>query len=754
MKKRKVCLVGTGKIAETHAAVLREIDGVELAGVADLDQARAQSFAARWGAARVFTDPQAIINDGSISVVHVLVPPPSHRSVAEPLLRSGLDVLIEKPMATTVEDCEALVATARMGGTALGVNHNYVQHPTHLAIRKSISAGAIGPLRHVVMRFNMPLLQLSERQFGNWMFQEPQNLLLEQAVHPLSQIEDILGQASEISRLVSPSIYTGPSGDIQSTWLISLACARGTAQLLFSVGESYPSWGVTIIGDDGVIHADYVANRMWHEAPHKWLEALSLYRAGVDASAEIRRQSRRNLANYLTSTLKLKSRSDGFFASMRGSISAFYHALDAKRATLDGLEGRRLVALCERIVAEKPLLPARSNPIQVTPLPSGSVNAELSVDVTALAEAYVAVTSDRAPSRSYPEATTILNAETDAPFQGRGQSPPKVTVIGGTGFIGAALVSALVSRSAQVSVMARNPGNLLEKFSAQKVKIYRGDIARREDVARAISGATAVVNLTHAGGATEPCDIERAIVDGAMNLAELCLENQEVRRLIHVSSIAALYLGDPNAVIVGNTPCDPHPDRREPYSRAKAIAEHRLLRFCHDRGLPICIVRPGIVVGSGGLPFHSGVGFYNNERHCLGWNRGENPLPFVLVDDVADAIVRVLEKSSAACRTYNLIGNVRLTAREYVAELARVLDRPLEYHPQSLTKLYAVELGKWMVKRAIGRRDAFLSYRDLRSRGLVSRFDCADAERDLGWQPVSDRRTFINLGINVHARVG
>jgi predicted dehydrogenase/nucleoside-diphosphate-sugar epimerase len=752
MKKHKVCLIGTGNIAETHAAVLREIDGVELVGVADLNQDRAQAFAARWGATRVFADLRALVEDGTIGVVHVLVPPPSHRSVAEPLLRGGLDVLIEKPMATTVEDCDALVAAARMSGAALGVNHNYLQHPTHLGIRRSMSTGAIGPVRHAVYQFSMPLLPLTARQFGHWIFEEPRNLLLEQAVHPLSQIENILGPASELSSLAGPSLYTGPSGELRSTWLISLICARGTAQLLYSVGESYPSWGATIIGDDGAIHADYVANRLWHETPHKWLEALSIHRAGIDASAEIRRQSWRNLASYVASTLKLKPRSDGFFASMKGSIGAFYSALDGQRAALDGLEGRRVVALCERIASGAPSPQVKNTHAMVAQFASESVNVEAFAGVTTPAKAYVAAAFDRTAPFPYPDTAAIPVTEAATSFRRRGQSPPNVAVLGGTGFIGMALVSALVGRGMRVAVMARNPGNLLEGFGTHKVEIYRGDIARREDVARTISGATAVVNLAHAGGATALSDIERAIVGGAMNLAELCLENR-VQRLIHVSSIAALYLGDPNAVIVGKTPCDPLPDRRESYSRAKAIAECRLLRLCRERDLRICIVRPGIVVGKGGLPFHSGVGFYNNERHCLGWNRGENPLPFVLVDDVADAIVRALEAPSAVGRTYNLVGNVQLTAREYVAELARALDRPLEYHPQSLAKLYAVELSKWMVKRAIGRRDESISYRDLRSRGLVSRFDCTDAERDLGWQPVSDRRTFIQRGIEVHARV-
>jgi hypothetical protein len=98
------------------------------------------------------------------------------------------------------------------------------------------------------------------------------------------------------------------------------------------------------------------------------------------------------------------------------------------------------------------------------------------------------------------------------------------------------------------------------------------------------------------------------------------------------------------------------------------------------------------------------------------------------------------------------VGDVRLSAREYVAELARTLDRPLRFHPQSTRGLAAVEAGKWVIKRLTGRRDApYPYYADLRSRGLAARFDTADVKADLGWRPCADRAAFLRRAIAVHA---
>ena len=221
--------------------------------------------------------------------------------------------------------------------------------------------------------------------------------------------------------------------------------------------------------------------------------------------------------------------------------------------------------------------------------------------------------------------------------------------------------------------------------------------------------------------------------------------------LIHVGSIAALYLGDSSEVITGRTPVDPQPHKRAPYARAKAMADQLLMDWHQERGLPVCILRPGIVVGEGASPFHSGLGFFNNEQHCMGWNQGRNPLPFVLVEDVADAIARAALRPELSGRSLNLVGDVAMTAREYIDELALAIGRPLRFHGQLPEKLYLVEWGKWGVKRLAGRKDALPSYRDLRSRGCLATFDCSDAKAALDWAPVSEREVFIDKAIRVQA---
>lgn len=325
-----------------------------------------------------------------------------------------------------------------------------------------------------------------------------------------------------------------------------------------------------------------------------------------------------------------------------------------------------------------------------------------------------------------------------------------VAVLGGTGFIGARVVNRFLAAGLRVGVTARNTANLPPVFDDESVTLIRGDVSLAGDVDRAIGRASVVVNLAPGGGRSWP-EVERSMVGGARLVAECC-RRKGVSTLIHVSSIVALYLGDETAVITGATPADPWPEKRGTYARGKAVSERLLLDMHRSDGLPVCILRPGIVLGAGGKPLHGGVGLYSGGRQCLGWTTGDVPLPFVLAGDVADAVVRAARKEGLAGRCYNLVGDVPMTAREYIDALARAMDRPLRFHGRSLFTWRAVEVGKWMVKRLIGRTDPFPSYRDLKSRRLTARFDCGDAKRDLGWRPVADGETFRRLGIDVYGK--
>jgi predicted dehydrogenase len=115
-----VAVIGVGHVGQHHARLYRELPGAELVAVCDTDAARAAAVAAREGTEAV-ADFRSLL--GKVDAVSVAVPTVHHRAVAGAFLEAGADVLVEKPIAETLEEAEALVAAARRADRVLQVGH-------------------------------------------------------------------------------------------------------------------------------------------------------------------------------------------------------------------------------------------------------------------------------------------------------------------------------------------------------------------------------------------------------------------------------------------------------------------------------------------------------------------------------------------------------------------------------------------------------------------------------------------------------
>lgn len=700
MSRFRTALIGAGFISSSHIEALRAaIPDAEITAIVDRNQALAEAQARRWGIPRTFGDIEALIEAGIADVAHVMVPPDAHAPVTRRLLEAGLDVFLEKPMATSVADCEALAALATEKGRVLGINQNFVFHPTYRAARRILlDERRLGPIRSLHVTFNVPLRQLSAGQFGHWMFKKPVNILLEQAVHPLSQMVDLLGVPTRVDGHPETPLLLAPDRPFHDRWIAEFAFGDAVGQLYLAFGQSFHAWRFTAICDDGILVCDLSAGRVMTQGRAQWPEFLDNLVTGAGLAGRVAGQSVGGAMGYLTGLLKIRPRSDGFFVSMRDSVAAFYRGLAERRAPLDGAFGANLVRICETLAAKVP-----------------------------------AQTAEPATSATATQPSV----------------KPELVVFGGTGFIGSHLVERLVAAGRPVRVVSRSADAGRPPFDSPLVEVMRGDVANRADVERAVAGMRQIVNLAHGGGGADWNEIKRTMVDSAVMVGE-CALAAGAERLVHVGSIAGLYLGDPNEIITGSTPPDPEAESRALYARGKVEADRALGAFARDKGLGLVILRPGLVVGKGTSALHGGLGFFNNEQHVIGWNAGLNKLPFVLVEDVADAIIGALDAPAALGKSYNLVGDVRPTAREFVALLSAATGRPLAFHAQSVDWLYAAELFKWSLKRATGKSVDLPSRRDLLSRGLKAQIDCSDAKRDLGWQPVADEPTFIAKAVEIH----
>jgi predicted dehydrogenase len=140
----RVALFGCGWIQDFHARGVLAFPGAELVAVANHREETAKAFADRHGIARVTTDWEHLATDEGIDAAIVATPNALHASQSVALLRNGKHVLVEKPMAVTVAECDRMIEAARGSGAHLMVAHCWRFRDEVIAVRDRIAAGSFG----------------------------------------------------------------------------------------------------------------------------------------------------------------------------------------------------------------------------------------------------------------------------------------------------------------------------------------------------------------------------------------------------------------------------------------------------------------------------------------------------------------------------------------------------------------------------------------------------------------------------------
>jgi predicted dehydrogenase/nucleoside-diphosphate-sugar epimerase len=694
----KVGIIGTGFIADLHMESLKRIPGIRVIGCCDVDKGRADSFARRWNLSSSCDDITFFLEGKRFDVVHVLVPPNYHYSIAKQILERGVDVFLEKPMGITGDQCQKLIKISQRNGTKIGLNHNFVFYPLFKTLEKDLSSHRIGKPEYVIAFYGGPLGQLDSGKFGNWMFQEPGNIILEQGPHPISQIRAILGEIQEITATATGKRELGKDQFFYDRWQAIMKCKEGNAFVHLSFGNQFSAQRTLYVyGQDGAILVDFLNNRYL-------LQEKSIFPDYLDPTANAMRylipafEGVKDFLDYAFSKVKLKDRTDPYFLSIKNSLTAFYDAYRLGTGLpCSGEDGLKVVEACEEWI-EAAALPKNPGPVVISKKVEEKVGEE-------------------------------------------------VLVTGATGFIGRHLVKNLVARGRRVRVLVRNSRGLRAELYSPLVHVVEGDITDQKTIGKAVQGVQFVYHLAHGLGQGWE-DFLRLNVAPARYLAEACIK-EKVTYLIFASTIATYYYGDvpKGRAVDGSVAIDSKPELRNFYARSKIVIENMLMEMFRKDNLPLVIFRPGIVVGEGGTLYHGGIGEWTRDNVCAYWGWGANELPFVLVDDVATAMLKIMDLEGLTGKTFNLVGDVRFTAREYITYLRKYSHRNIKAFPYPTVLCFLSDTFKYLIKWSTGDRNALLSYRDLANRSIQGHFDCETEKRLLLWQPCNNRNEFVTKAI-------
>jgi len=245
-------------------------------------------------------------------------------------------------------------------------------------------------------------------------------------------------------------------------------------------------------------------------------------------------------------------------------------------------------------------------------------------------------------------------------------------VTGATGFLGSALVTELVKRRQSVRILARDEKKARQLFG-DAVTIIPGEITEALQVQRAVDGATTIYHL--AGRLYHPnipAELYRQVhVEGTRTLLKACQGQSLLRRIVHVST-TGVHGVTGEAPATEDAPFAP----TNAYEATKLGGEILVFKACQEQGLPMTIVRPGLVYGPGDLHL---LGFFVSIKkglfHVI--DGGKALLHPVYIDDMVAALLLCAEHPQALGRNYNIAGEHPVTVRELATAIAHALNRRL-----------------------------------------------------------------------------
>ncbi len=617
-------------------------------------------------------------------VIHVLTPPSAHCAVALEALERGCHVFVEKPMASSEAECDLMIRKATNASRILSVNHSAKFDPAVQKALQLIRAGAVGDVQSVGYFRSSEYAPYSGGPLP-LPYRDGGHPFRDIGIHALYLTESFLGEIQDVE-----AQHRGTGLDVHllfDQWSALVHCQRGTGSVQLSWSSRPMQHTLSIHGHRGTMFLDLFLGTciVCRRLPlPKALEAV------VNAIST----AVRSIIQVCWNSMRVATHRLVRGPDIQASIQEFYAALSSgSPPPVSADEGKRMVAWVERI--------ARA-----------------------------------------------ADAEKNRPIRfSAGSKPASIVVTGATGFVGTALVKALLSEGKRVRLLARRSG---AEEGRPSLDVLAGDLGDPDAVDAVIRGAEIVY---HVGAATHGswADYECGTIWGTKNVVASCRRHQ-VRTLVYVSSLSVLsYAALPaRARVDESAQLEEFPEKRGDYAHSKLKAEKIVMEAVRNNNLRAVILRPGNVFGPGSerIPPYGVIPIGN---HWVVIGHGDALLPLVYVNDLVDALLRSAECSQAIGQVIHLVDPEQITQREYLKYCqTKMPEIRVHYIPRPL--LYCAAAGMQGLG-TLARSNVPLTLYRLRSIRPYIGFDCAVARQLLDWAPKIGvksglERTFFDSPLN------
>jgi len=260
----RVGVVGVGMMGQHHARVYSELakEGkVELVGVADANFERAKEIARKFGTIP-YADYRELVKE-NLDAVSIVVPTSLHRVVALEFINSGTSVLVEKPIADTIENAQMIIEAAEDAEVILMVGHIERFNPAVLRLKELISRGELGKLVTISAKRVGPMATRI-RDVG---------IIIDLSVHDIDVISYLFGESVRTVYARAGNVVH-PAG-VEDHALITLGFDEGTGIVETNWLTPHKTRTLTVVGTGGIAYLDYI-NQTLRLYNHEWIREAKI----------------------------------------------------------------------------------------------------------------------------------------------------------------------------------------------------------------------------------------------------------------------------------------------------------------------------------------------------------------------------------------------------------------------------------------------------------------------------------------------
>lgn len=337
----RVGLIGCGRIARVHRAYLQGIDSVELIGVCDTDPAARSAFAAECGLPE-FASVAELVERGRPDVAHVLTPPATHAPLALELLRAGVNVLVEKPLALATGEAEQVVAAARRAGRWVSVDHNRWFDPVVQEAAAIVEGGCIGSVVGVEVFQGAEAGEADKHDDAatHWTARLPGGLLNNLASHPLYLARRFAGPLRDLR------ITAQRNGAYLEEVRLIAEGERALAGVTMSLRAQPFMNRLTILGTAATLEVNLNNMTLIERRPRRLPKLVGKVWPNVHEALQLVTATVRNAVAYATGKQR-------FYPGIGLHLQALYAAVAAgEEPPVSAAEGRDVVAWYDEILAQ------------------------------------------------------------------------------------------------------------------------------------------------------------------------------------------------------------------------------------------------------------------------------------------------------------------------------------------------------------------------------------------------------------------